>query len=687
MSYTPNPVPQDVEQIPAFLSMELMKLADSPVKGDKGDTGSTGATGNDGTSQQVRFIYSSATSAPALPANNSTSGWNTASDSTTIWMSQQTNTLNSSLVVLSYGAWQPAVKIKGEKGDTGSTGGTGATGQRGSGEFYTSGSSWSDATANAAVTAVYPTGGNINGDTVTISNGTNFAMTKYWNGSAWIAPGTVINGNLLVDGTVYAAKINTNGLTIKDPSGNIILDAGSSSNNIDFSKIFGSTKPENNATVGANGSNLSISQSGNVFPNSDFASGIQNWVLSWNAGGGTNYTIGWDLAAPDWAPAGGHTLCVVRNGTLQAASNWFDVMYNKFFPCAGSQYLEASAYIASHRCSREFRVAFYDNTQTYISETGWGGNNNDGGGQHLSNWDRVGGFFTTPSNCRYLKIFFRSGATTSSEPYSWITKIFLGIPKSGQTVLSPWSAATSSGAFAELNQITGSNSTTYIANAAIKNALIENISADKITTGTLSASTNLTVGTAARSGSTMTGAGAVFEGTGGYFSLGNSTKNITFDGTAFYLNGPVVSTSNIANNAVTSIGRYWVYPSVNYTNAWTNLYTGTPTGSFATMASDGVFSVRFRIDIGDVATNTTQNWIRNEVKIKRNSTYVAIENFGYILIPNYSVLRGVIGSVHCESSFTVSAGDVITFEFNGIAEDTNKVMLSVISIQMTLYKK
>ena len=682
MSYTPNPVPQDVEQIPAFLSMELMKLADSPVKGDKGDTGSTG---DDGTSQQVRFIYSSATSAPALPANNSTSGWNTASDSTTIWMSQQTNTLDSSLVVLSYGAWQPAVKIKGEKGDTGSTGGTGATGQRGSGEFYTTGSSWSDATANAAVYAVYPTGGNINGDTVTISNGTNYAMTKFWNGSAWVAPGTVLDGNLLVSGTVSAAKINANGLTIRDPSGNIILDAGSSSNNLDFSKVSGSTKPENNATVGANWAtnltsrpyNLSVLtgtegiNNMNVLANSSFN------VLSDDGfrdptwwGFGTSWPTG-------FAPQDG-TVSGQPNRFIRITGPLSDFGYVGFFASLAPAkvfrlrtYMYMSpgftGYIAPsiHVPGIMFAVAGSPTTIPSGTYTGYPAHTAATWGTGA--WYVRDVYFTTSSDNNLAKIqsyFYGNVSSGYCEVYQEVTPLF-----------------------GDGTKIDNSNISTYIANLAVGNAQIANLDVGKLTTGTLSASTNLTVGTAARSGTTMTGAGAVFEGTGGYFSLGNSTKNITFDGTAFYLNGPVVSTSNIANNAVTSIGRYWVYPSVNYTNAWTNLYTGTPTGSFATMASDGVFSVRFRIDIGDVATNTTQNWIRNEVKIKRNSTYVAIENFGYILIPNYSVLRGVIGSVHCESSFTVSAGDVITFEFNGIAEDTNKVMLSVISIQMTLYKK
>jgi hypothetical protein len=137
---------------------------------------------------------------------------------------------------------------KSKQGADGTNGADGANGTRGSGEFYATGSSWSDTAANAAVTAVYPTG-KVYGDTVTISNGTTFAMTKYWNGSAWTAPGTVIDGNLLVSGTVSAAKINSNGLTIRDTLGNVVLSA-SATNALDFAKVGGTTKPEDGATVG-----------------------------------------------------------------------------------------------------------------------------------------------------------------------------------------------------------------------------------------------------------------------------------------------------------------------------------------------------------------------------------------------------------------------------------------------------
>lgn len=120
-------------------------------------------------------------------------------------------------------------------------GATGSTGSRGAGHFYATGSSWSDSVADAATP-----GANIAEDRVTISDG-SWVLTKYWTGSAWVADGTVIDGNLIVTGSITAAKINANGLTIRDPSGNVILNAGSTTNVMDWAAIFGGGKPENNA--------------------------------------------------------------------------------------------------------------------------------------------------------------------------------------------------------------------------------------------------------------------------------------------------------------------------------------------------------------------------------------------------------------------------------------------------------
>jgi hypothetical protein len=59
------------------------------------------------------------------------------------------------------------------------------------------------------------------GDTVTIMDATTVASasaagTKYWSGTGWVKPGLVIDGNLLVTGTLSASKINGGTITASD---------------------------------------------------------------------------------------------------------------------------------------------------------------------------------------------------------------------------------------------------------------------------------------------------------------------------------------------------------------------------------------------------------------------------------------------------------------------------------------
>jgi hypothetical protein len=97
----------------------------------------------------------------------------------------------------------------------------GASGARGAGTYYATGSVWSDSTADAACP-----GGKVVGDTVVISDNGTFALTKTWTGTAWMAPGLVIDGTLLVTGSVKSAAIDTTNLTIRDSVGNVIFGAG-----------------------------------------------------------------------------------------------------------------------------------------------------------------------------------------------------------------------------------------------------------------------------------------------------------------------------------------------------------------------------------------------------------------------------------------------------------------------------
>lgn len=86
--------------------------------------------------------------------------------------------------------------------------GAGTPGARGAGHYYAAGAVWSDAVADAATP-----GGNVIGDVVTISDSVAYVMEKKWDGDSWELMGTVIDGNLLVSGTVKAGAIGVSSVS------------------------------------------------------------------------------------------------------------------------------------------------------------------------------------------------------------------------------------------------------------------------------------------------------------------------------------------------------------------------------------------------------------------------------------------------------------------------------------------
>jgi hypothetical protein len=92
---------------------------------------------------------------------------------------------------------------------------SGSTGQRGSQTFYLAltGTTnfWSDAFATNSVTNA--TGSVTLNDVVTqYNNSQNFSQTRFWDGSAWVVVNAVVDGNLLVTGSVGAAKMSVTNL-------------------------------------------------------------------------------------------------------------------------------------------------------------------------------------------------------------------------------------------------------------------------------------------------------------------------------------------------------------------------------------------------------------------------------------------------------------------------------------------
>jgi len=98
----------------------------------------------------------------------------------------------------------------GADGAPGQNGAPGAAGARGSRHYYytVTGSSWSDSEANTAISGAGDT--KVARDTVTLSKTNVFSATKYWDGDSWEAVAQVVDGNLIVHGTVGADQVDAN---------------------------------------------------------------------------------------------------------------------------------------------------------------------------------------------------------------------------------------------------------------------------------------------------------------------------------------------------------------------------------------------------------------------------------------------------------------------------------------------
>jgi hypothetical protein len=119
----------------------------------------------------------------------------------------------------------------------GINGNTGPAGTRGTVQRYLSGySAWDSAAASASV----PGGVPIDGDTVAQYNGAGtFAQERTWNGASWVLPGVVINGDVLVNGSVSAPKINVVNLFAE--AGNFGTLTSANINLSGFARINGAT--------------------------------------------------------------------------------------------------------------------------------------------------------------------------------------------------------------------------------------------------------------------------------------------------------------------------------------------------------------------------------------------------------------------------------------------------------------
>jgi hypothetical protein len=123
-----------------------------------------------------------------------------------------------------------------------------------------------------ATTTAMQDGGPVLTDTVTqYNNSQNFSQTKFWDGAAWQIVNAVVDGNLLVSGTVGATKIAANAVTAT------AIQAGA----VDATKITVSTLTAIQASIGT----AQIDNNGYIRTNGATAYGT-----------GNGFWMGWDTS-------------------------------------------------------------------------------------------------------------------------------------------------------------------------------------------------------------------------------------------------------------------------------------------------------------------------------------------------------------------------------------------------------
>lgn len=186
-----------------------------------------GVDGIDGLSVVELTIYRRATSTPATPTGGSfnftnqtltpPSGWSVSvpTGSDPVYMSKAIASIQGVSGSSPVSGWtSPVIAL--QNGANGATGATGAPGVRGTVHVTVAraAASWDDASANSAITSFTGSSLRVKGDQVTqYRTASGWAQTRYWTGTAWQFLEQVIDGNLIVTGTISANDITSGTFT------------------------------------------------------------------------------------------------------------------------------------------------------------------------------------------------------------------------------------------------------------------------------------------------------------------------------------------------------------------------------------------------------------------------------------------------------------------------------------------
>ncbi|MCL1038334.1 DUF3672 domain-containing protein [Shewanella submarina] len=203
------------------------EIGDDGTPGTPGKDGSPGKDGRDG--KTIRGVYKVAAYAPAKPIGSTIppSGWLLAVPKSVppgqhvfasyTWAENETTSKGS-------GVWTQPGQLSGSDGNNGKDGANGERGTKHLNIQAETASGWSDSLANSEFDKNYK--GKVQWDSMTqYSKSRKWSITKAWMGNAWIAQEAVLDGNLLVHGTVTGTHIQGKTITGGNIAGSTITGA------------------------------------------------------------------------------------------------------------------------------------------------------------------------------------------------------------------------------------------------------------------------------------------------------------------------------------------------------------------------------------------------------------------------------------------------------------------------------
>jgi len=276
----------------------------------------------------------------------------------------------------------------------------------------------------------------INGDTVTFTNGSDYVYTITHNGTSWVPPGTIIDGSLLVTGSVTASKINSNGLEVRDTNGKLLLGSGG------ITAGFGS----------------------NLLYNGGLEDGIAGWLAGYNTTGAA-HTVGHNLN-PDYSLKGLGLGFSYRFGS-SVVDTVFDASTSQnYIPVTPDTRYEVSALLNAHRCRATVAVVWVDSNFAYISESTGNAVTFQSVVNTLADLRASQTFATAPATARFAYVIVRGRSIAQNDMYVFFKNVYFGQAGTGQVDFTPYASGRG------IAQITSGNASTYIANAAISSAQI-----------------------------------------------------------------------------------------------------------------------------------------------------------------------------------------------------------------------